>query len=128
MTTETATENRLFDLTLEQTHQIIALSEAYAAHLTATLGPAPNDERIAEDVKSGKSPAATALMGAIEGLSRAARTELVALVWCGMGEYPFTEARAYAKATADTGIPQYLAKKALVLSGYLRTAIGTLDK
>lgn len=127
MATKTATENRLFDLTLEQANRIIALNDAYAAHLTEAFGPAPEDERIAEDVNSAKSPTVVALMGAIAGLNRAARTELVALVWCGMGEYPFTEARAYAKATADTGIPQYLAKKALVLSGYLRTALGTLE-
>jgi hypothetical protein len=131
METKTAsaaeTDNRLFDLTLDEANRIIALAEAYAAHLTATLGAAPADERIAEDVKSAASPAAAALIAAIEGLTRAARTELVALVWCGMGDYTFTEARAYAKATADTGIPQYLAKKALMLSGYLKTALGTLE-
>ena len=126
MASAAVTENRLFDLTLDEANRIIALAEAYAAHLTATLGPAPSEEAIAEDVKAGASPEGAALMAAIAGLTRAARTELVSLVWCGMGDYIFTEARAYAKATADTGIPQYLAKKALVLAGLLRTALATL--
>ena len=126
MASATTTENRLFDLTLDEANQIIVLAEAYAAYLTATLGPSPSEDAIAEDVKAGASPAGAALMDAIAGLTRAARTELVSLVWCGMGDYTFTEARAYAKATADTGIPQYLAKKALVLAGLLRTALATL--
>ena len=126
MAVETATDNRLFDLTRDEANRIIALAEAYAAHLTATLGLSLSDEAIAEDIKAGASPAGAALMAAIAGLTRPARTELVSLVWCGMGDYVFTEARAYAKATADTGIPQYLAKKALVLAGLLRTALATL--
>jgi len=126
MASAAVTENRLFDLTLEEANQIVALAEAYAADLTAKLGPSPSDDAIAEDVKTGTSPAGAALMAAIAGLTRPARTELVSLVWCGMGDYVFTEARAYAKATADTGIPQYLAKKALVLAGLLRTALATL--
>ena len=128
MASAAVTENRLFDLTLDEANRIIALAEAYAAYLTATLGPSPSEEAIAEDVKAGASPAGAALMAAIAGLTRPARTELVSLVWCGMGDYIFTEARAYAKATADTGIPQYLAKKGMVLAGLLRTALATLEK
>lgn len=126
MAAETATAEHLHVLTLEQVKQIMTLADAYAAHLTRALGANPDADRIAQDVQSGGAPAAKALMDAIAGLTRAGREELVALVWCGMGEYTFTEARAYAEATADTGIAQYLAKKAPVLAGYLRTALKTL--
>lgn len=126
MTAETATAEQLCDLTLEQANRVITLAETYGAHLTRTLGADPDAERVAQDVQSGASPAAVALVAAIDGLSRDARYELVALVWCGMGEYPFVDARAYAQATKDTGIASYLAKKALALPGYLRAALEAL--
>ena len=126
MSAETATAERLRDLTLHQVNRVIPLAEAYAAHLTRTLGANPDADRIAQDVQSG-SPAAQALVGVIEGFTRAGRSELVGLVWFGMGDHePFSAAREYARATADAGIAQYLAKKALVLSGYLRTALTAL--
>jgi hypothetical protein len=126
MAAEAAAAGNLQVLTRDEVAEIVARAETYAADLTAKLGPAPDAERIAEDLQSA-SPKGAALVGAIEGLSRAAREELIALVWCGMGEYSFTEARAYSQATADKGTAQYIAKKAPVLSRLLRTALATLD-
>lgn len=127
MSTETATAERLRDLTLDQVNRVITLAEAYAAHLTRTLGANPDADRIAQDVQSGGSKEGQALVSFIEGLTRAERSELVGLVWFGMGDHqPFSAAREYARATADAGIAQYLAKKALVLSGYLRTTLTAL--
>ncbi len=113
-------------LTRDQVADIRARADAYAADLAARLGPAADPDRIGADLQAGAAKGA-ALVAAIEGLSRPAREELIALVWCGMGEYSFTEARAYSQATSDKGTAQYLAKKAPVLSELLKTALATLD-
>jgi hypothetical protein len=127
MSAETATAEQLRDLTPEQVNRVITLAEAYKDHLTRTLGANTDADKIAQDVQSGGSPAAQALVSFIEGFTRAERSELVGLVWFGMGDHePFSAAREYARATADAGIAQYLAKKVLVLPGYLRTALGSL--
>lgn len=122
----TAPDNRLHFLTLAQVQEIIRLNDAYAADLAARLGPKPGADAAAADVTGGASAAGRALIAAMEALSTQARYELVALVWCGMGDYTFTEARAYSQATADTGIAHYLAKKAPVLSDLLKKALATL--
>ena len=128
MAAEAATAAQMQALTGEQVSRIAALADTYAARLTAKLGASPDPERIAADVESGTSSEANALIAAIDGLSREARYELIALVWCGQGEYSFTEARAYAQATSDKGTAPYMAKKAPALSGLLRTALATLGR
>lgn len=124
MAAEAATAGVMQFLTVEQVNQIARLADTYAA----TLGPNPEADRIAKEVETGSAPQAAALVNAIEALSRDARYELIALVWCGQGEYSFTEARAYAQATSDKGTAQYMAKKAPALSGLLRTALATLGR
>jgi hypothetical protein len=127
MSAETATAEQLRDITLEQVNRVIALAEAYKDYLTRTLGANPDPDKIAQDVQSGGSPEGQELIRYIEGLSRAERSELVGLVWFGMGDHePFSAAREYARATADAGIAQYLAKKALVLPDYLHKALATV--
>lgn len=124
MAAEVATAGVMQFLTVEQVNQIARLADTYAA----TLGPNPEADRIAKEVETGSAPQAAALVNAIEALSRDARYELIALVWCGQGEYSFTEARAYAQATSDKGTAQYMAKKAPALSGLLRMALATLGR
>jgi hypothetical protein len=127
MSADTATAERLRDLTLAQANRVIALAEAYKAHLIRALGANPEADKIAQDVQSGSSAEGLALVSFIEGLTRAERSELVGLVWFGMGDHePFSAAREYARATADAGIAQYLTKKALVLPDYLRKALATV--
>lgn len=127
MSAETATAEQLRDLTLEQANRVIALTEAYKTHLIRAFGANPDADKIAQDVQSGSSAEGQALVGFIEGLTRAERSELVGLVWFGMGDHePFSAAREYARATADAGIAQYLAKKAFVLPDYLRKALAAL--
>lgn len=128
MSADTATAERLRDITLEQVNRVITLAEAYKTHLTRSLGANPDADKIAQDVQSGGSTEGQALVSFIEGLTRAERSELVGLVWFGMGDHePFSAAREYARATADAGIAQYLAKKALVLPDYLHKALAALD-
>lgn len=128
MSADTATAERLRDLTLAQANRVITLADAYKTHLTRALGAQSDADKIAENVRSGGSTEGQALVGFIEGLTRAERSELVGLVWFGMGDHePFSAAREYARATADAGIAQYLAKKALVLSDYLRKALAALE-
>ena len=124
MAAEAATAGQMQFLTVERVNQIAKLADTYAA----ALGPNPEADRIAKEVETGSAPQAAALVQAIEGLSRDARYELIALVWCGQGEYSFTEARAYSQATSDKGTAQYMAKKAPTLSGLLRTALATLGR
>jgi hypothetical protein len=124
MAAEAATAGQMQFLNVEQVNQIAKLADTYAA----ALGPNPDADRIAKEVESGSAPQAAALVNAIEALSRDARYELIALVWCGQGEYTFTEARAYAQATSDKGTAQYMAKKALILSGLLQTALDSLGR
>lgn len=124
MAAEAATAGVMQFLNVEQVDQIARLADTYAA----TLGPSPDADRIAKEVETGSAPEAAALVNAIEALSRDARYELIALVWCGQGEYSFTEARAYSQATSDKGTAQYMAKKAPALSGLLRTALATLGR
>lgn len=115
------TAEPLIDLSLEQAHAIIALADAYKADLTGRLGAAPAADAVERDVLAGESAAFQALAAKIAGLSRSERAELVGLVWHGMDEYAsFAASRTFAIATADVGIPQYLAKKGLILPGLLR--------
>jgi len=121
MAAGTATAEPLIDLSLEQAKAVLALAEAYKADLTARLGAAPPTGAVEQDVLAGASPALQALAGKIADFSRSERAELVGLVWHGMDEYEtFMASRTFAIATADVGIPQYLAKKALTLPGLLR--------
>lgn len=114
----------LIDLSLADAQAVIALADLYKADLTARLGAAPAADPVERDVLAGKSAALQALTGKIAGFSRAERAELVGLVWHGMDEYEtFAASRTFAIATADVGIPQYLAKKALTLPGLLRHAL-----
>ena len=114
----------LVDLSLADAQAIIALADLYKADLIARLGAAPATDAVEQDVLAGASPAFQALAGKIAGFSRAERAELVGLVWHGMDEYEtFAASRTFAIATADVGIPQYLAKKALTLPGLLRHAL-----
>ena len=126
MAAETATAGQMQSLTVEQVNQIALRADAYAARLTEKLGANPDSDRIAADIQSG-TPEGSALIAAIEGLSREARYELIALVWCGQGEYSFVDARAYAQATSDKGTALYMAKKAPVLSGLLNKAMETFS-
>lgn len=127
MSADTATAEQLRDLTLEQVNRVIALTEAYKTHLTGTFGANLDADKVAQDVPSGGSAQGQALVSFIDGLTRAERSELVGLVWFGMGDHePFSAAREYARATADAGIAQYLAKKAFVLPDYLRKALAAL--
>ena len=121
MATGTATAEPLIDLSLEDAQAVIALADAYKADLAARLGAAPAADAAERDVLAGASPALQALTAKIAGFSRAERAELVGLLWHGMDEYEtFAASRTFAIATADVGIPQYLAKKALTLPGLLR--------
>jgi len=121
MTAGTAMAELLIDLSLADTQAVITLADAYKADLTARLGGTPAADAVEQDVLAGASPACQALAAKIAGLSRAERAELVGLVWHGMDEYDsFAASRTFAIATADVGIPQYLAKKALTLPGLLR--------
>lgn len=127
MSADAATAERLRDLTLEQANRVIILAEAYKTHLTRAFGANPDADKIAQDVQFGSSAEGQALVGFIEGLTRAERSELVGLVWFGMGDHePFSAAREYARATADAGIAEYLAKKALVLPDFIRKALATV--
>jgi hypothetical protein len=124
MTAGTATAEPLIDLSLADAQAVIALAESYKADLTARLGTAPKTDAVERDVLAGASPALQPLTAKIAGFSRAERAELVGLVWHGMDEYDsFAASRTFAIATADVGIPQYLAKKALTLPGLLRHAL-----
>lgn len=125
MAAETATAGQMQALTIEQVNQIARLADTYAALLAEKLGADADPDRVGADIKSG-TPEAAALIAAIESLSREARYELIALVWCGQGEYSFVDARAYAQATSDKGTALYMAKKAPELSELLRTALSTL--
>lgn len=121
MAAGTATAEPLIDLSLEQAKAVIVLADAYRADLTARLGAAAPADAVEQDVLAGGSTAFQALAGKIAGFSRAERAELVGLVWHGMDEYDsFAASRTFAIATADVGIPQYLAKKALTLPDLLR--------
>lgn len=122
MAAEAATAGVMQFLTVEQVNQIAKLADTYAA----ALGPNPDADRITKEVETGSAPEAAALVNAIEAVSRDARYELIALVWCGQGEYSFTEARAYSQATSDKGTAQYMAKKAPILSELLKKALKTL--
>ena len=121
MAAGTATAEPLIDLSLEQAKAVIVLADAYRADLTARLGAAPPADAVEQDVLAGGSAAYQALAAKIAGFSRSERAELVGLVWHGMDEYDsFAASRTFAIATADVGIPQYLAKKALTLPDLLR--------
>lgn len=121
MAAGTATAEPLIDLSLEQAKAVIALADAYKADLTARLGAAATADAVEQDVLAGGSAAYQALAAKIAGFSRSERAELVGLVWHGMDEYDsFAASRTFAIATADVGIPQYLAKKALTLPDLLR--------
>lgn len=121
MAAGTATAEPLIDLSLEQAKAVILLADAYRTDLTARLGAAPPADAVEQDALAGGSAAYQALAGKIAGFSRAERAELVGLVWHGMDEYDsFAASRTFAIATADVGIPQYLAKKALTLPDLLR--------
>ena len=127
MTAGTATAEPLIDISLAEVQAVMALADAYKADLTARLGAAPSSEAIAADVAAGQSAALKALLGKIAGFSRAERAELVGVVWHGMDEYEsFMASRTFAIATADEGIPQYLAKKALFLTDQMRHALGKM--
>lgn len=121
MAAGTATAEPLIDLTLDNAKAVIVLAEAYKADLIARLGAAPAADAVEKDVLAGGSAAFQALAAKIAGFSRSERAELVGLVWHGMDEYAsFAASRTFAIATADVGIPQYLAKKALTLPYLLR--------
>ncbi len=121
MTGGTATAEPLIDLSLDNAKAVIALADLYKADLTARLGAAPAADAVERDVLAGNAAALQALTGKIAAFSRAERAELVGLLWHGMDEYEtFAASRTFAIATADVGIPQYLAKKALTLPGLLR--------
>lgn len=121
MAAGTATAEPLIDLSLEQAKAVILLADAYRADLTARLGAAATADAVEKDVLAGGSAAFQALATKIAGFSRSERAELVGLVWHGMDEYDsFAASRTFAIATADVGIPQYLAKKALTLPDLLR--------
>ena len=120
-TAEAVTAEPLVDLTLDHAREVIALADAYKADLTARLGAAPAGDAVEKDVLAGGSAAYQAWAAKIAGFSRSERAELVGLVWHGMDEYAsFAASRTFAIATADVGIPQYLAKKGLILPGLLR--------
>ncbi|HEY4135944.1 MAG TPA: hypothetical protein VGO34_12105 [Alphaproteobacteria bacterium] len=117
----------LVDLSLDQAKAVIALVDAYKADLTGRLGAAVSADAVEKDVAAGQSPALQALLAKIDGLTRAERAELVGVVWHGMDEYEtFMASRTFAIATADTGIAQYLAKKALFLGDQMRHALGKM--
>lgn len=121
MAAGTATAEPLIDLSLDNAKAVIVLAEAYRSDLTGRLGGAPSADAVEKDVLAGGSAAYQALAAKIAGFSRAERAELVGLVWHGMDEYDsFAASRTFAIATADVGIPQYLAKKALTLPDLLR--------
>lgn len=124
MSAGSAAAESLDHLTPEQVRQVMTLADAYKAHLIRTVGADPDSDRIAQDLQAGGSAEAKAFLAMVEGLSWPERYELIGLMWFGMGEYEtFPASRTFAKATADIGIPQYLAKKSMKLSGYLRTAL-----
>jgi hypothetical protein len=121
MAAQSATAEPLIDLSLDNAKAVIALAEAYKADLTARVGAAPSADAVEKDVLAGGSAAYQALAGKVAGFSRSERAELVGLVWHGMDEYDsFAASRTFAIATADVGIPLYLAKKALNLPRLLR--------
>ncbi len=121
MAAQSATAEPLIDLSLAQVRDVIALAEAYRADMTARLGAAPMAAAVEKDVLAGESAVFQALAAKIAGFSRSERAELVGLVWHGMDEYAnFAASRTFAIATADVGIPQYLAKKGLILPDLLR--------
>lgn len=126
MAAEAKTAGSMQFLTVADVSRIAALADTYAARLRDKFGANPDPDKVSADVEAGTSPESVALIGAIEGLSRDARYELIALVWCGQGEYSFTEARAYSQATSDKGTAQYMAKKALILSELFKKALATL--
>jgi hypothetical protein len=127
MTAGTATAEPLIDLALIDARTVMTLADAYKADLIRRLGPEPSAEAIEQDVAAGESAALKALTAKIAGLTRAERAELVGVVWHGMDEYDsFMASRTFAIATADVGIPQYLAKKALFLSEQMRHALGKM--
>ncbi len=120
-TAAAVTAEPLVDLSLDHAREVIALADAYKSDLTARLGAAPPADAVEKDVLAGGSAAFQALAAKIAGFSRSERAELVGLVWHGMDEYAsFAASRTFAIATADVGIPQYLAKKGLILPVLLR--------
>lgn len=124
MTAGTATAEPLIDISLDQVRAVMDLADAYKADLTGRLGAAASGDAVEKDVAEGKSAALKALCDKIAGFSRAERAELVGVVWHGMDEYEsFMASRTFAIATADVGIPQYLAKKALFLSKQMGHAL-----
>ncbi|MFN4282255.1 MAG: hypothetical protein ACK4NA_06420 [Alphaproteobacteria bacterium] len=127
MAAGTETAEPLIDISLAEVQAVMALADAYKSDLTARLGPAPAADAVERDVAAGQSAALQALIAKIAGLTRAERAELVGVVWHGMDEYEsFMASRTFAIATADEGIPQYLAKKALFLADQMRHALGKM--
>ncbi|HEU0070168.1 MAG TPA: hypothetical protein VFS04_02630 [Alphaproteobacteria bacterium] len=124
MTAGTVTAEPLIDISLAEVQAVMKLADAYKADLTGRLGASPSAEAVEKDVAAGQSAALKALMDKIAGFSRSERAELVGVVWHGMDEYDsFMASRTFAIATADVGIPQYLAKKALFLANQMRHAL-----
>ena len=70
----------LIDLSLDKAKQVIALTDAYKAYITKTLGAEPAAEAVEKDVAAGTAAEAKALFAAIDGLSRQERAELVGLI------------------------------------------------
>jgi hypothetical protein len=125
MSGTTTPAETLIDLDLATAREIIALADAYKADLQRRLGAAPAAEAVAADVQAGASAELRALTARIAALTRAERAELVGLMWYAQEDdyETFAASRTFAIATADTGIPQYLAKKGLTLADLLRQAL-----
>lgn len=124
MTAGTVTAEPLIDISLHQVQAVMTLADAYKTDLIGRLGASAAADAVEKDVAAGESAALKALCDKIAGFSRAERAELVGVVWHGMDEYDsFMASRTFAIATADVGIPQYLAKKALFLANQMRHAL-----